>query len=425
VSSEELERRTIRRVGWRVVPLMALVFLTGHLDRVNIGFAALRMNEDLGFSNTVFGTGAGFFALGYVLAAIPSALMLHRIGARRWIAIMMLAWGLCSAATAFVTTPSQLLFVRALLGAAEAGFAPGAIYFFSRWFPGEYRGRVLGAFLLINPLAFVVGGPVSAALLTWDGIGQLAGWQWLFLIEALPTIPLALIVLRYLDSGPHEAQWLRIEERVWLESRLEAEARASHADRENGALRQVIRLPRVWHLCALSLAFSTAGVGIMFFLPLIVRATGFSQSVTGWVVTLPAIVGGLSLPLWGRWTDRAISREYVVAAACAMLAFGLACAALTLPSHWAILALCIAMAGYNGCVVAFWPLAPAFLVGALAAAGIAVINVVGNLGIFFGPALLGWMTDRTGSHASGLACLSLAATVAVILALQARKESAP
>lgn len=412
----DIESRTLRKVWRHSVPIMALVFLTAHLDRVNIGFAALQMNEDLGFSNTVFGFGAGFFAVGYALFAIPSTLLLHRFGARRWIAAIMIAWGLLSASTALVTTAESLLLVRALLGMAEAGFAPGVILFFGEWFPSEYRGRVLGSFLLINPLAFVIGGPVSSLFLSWDGVWGLAGWQWLFVMEALPTLVLAFAVLRLVTDAPTQAHWLTPRERQWLSERLAREHRRISAGVPDlRPVRNTFRKPRVWVLAAANVGMGTAGIGVMFFIPLIIQSTGFSAVGTGFVTALPAIVGGLSLPLWGRWTDRARSRETVVAVACSALALGLLGAAILLPSYWAIAALCLAMAGVNGAAVAFWTLPSAFLIGAGAAAGIAFINIAGNLGVFMGPALLGWTTDQTGTHSAGLMCLAATAAVAAAI----------
>lgn len=406
-----IERETMNKVWRHSVPLLMICLLFNYLDKVNLSFAALTMNQALGFSNTVFGAGAGFFAIGYALFAIPSTLLLHRLGARRWMSIMMVSWGLFSASTAFVTTPQQLFTVRLLLGMAEAGFTPGAILYFSYWFPSEYRGRVLGLFLLILPLGLIVGGPAASALFTLNGVYGLAGWQWLFLVEALPTLGLALAVLFLLTDKPADARWLSQPQKDWLVARLRIPTATHQAESSLSAFTN----PRMWTLAAANLTLSTSGIGAVIFLPLIVKSIGFSVSTTGWIVALPGVMAGLTLPLWGWWADRARSRELVVAVACCTIAVGLAGAALLLPSYWAIAALSVAMVGFNGCMAAFWVLPTSFLFGASAAAGIAFINIVGNLGTFTGPYLLGWLSDRTQSHATGLTCLAVIATLAAVI----------
>jgi ACS family tartrate transporter-like MFS transporter len=413
----EIERTTIRKVWWHSVPLLMICLLFNYLDKVNLSFAALTMNQELGFTNTTFGAGAGFFAIGYALSAIPSTLLLHRLGARRWMSIMMVAWGLCSASTAFVTTPQQLLTVRLLLGMAEAGFTPGAILYFTYWFPSDYRGRVLGLFLLILPLGLIVGGPAASGLLALNGWHGLSGWQWLFLIEALPTLVLALAVLFWLTDRPSNAGWLSDAEKSWLNARLDSEQRRVTATTSWSAF----TLPKTWMLAAANLTVGTAGIGAIIFLPLIVKSIGFSVTATGWIVAVPGVLAGLTLPLWGFWADRARNRESVVAAACCFIALGLVGAAALLPSPWAIAALSVAMIGFNGSLVAFWVLPSTYLVGASAAAGIAFINIVGNLGTFTGPYLLGWLADQTHSHAIGLTCLAIIAAVsASIMAAQVK-----
>ena len=420
----QVEYQTMKKVWRRSVPLLMICLLFNYLDKVNLGFAALTMNQELGFSNTVFGAGAGFFAIGYALFAIPSTLLLHRLGARRWMAIIILAWGLCSASTAFVTTPQQLFCVRLLLGMAEAGFTPGAILYFSYWFPSEYRGRVLGMFLLILPLGMIVGGPAASALFSLNGLFGLAGWQWLFIVEALPTLGLALAVLFLLTDRPDTARWLSFAEKDWLNERLASEQPNT---RNGNSTWHAFTDARMWKLAIASLTMNTAGVGALIFLPLIVKSIGFSITHTGWIVALPGVFAGLTLPLWGIWADRARSREMVVTFACCTIAVGLAGAAASLPSIWAIAALCLAMVGLNGSLVAFWTLPSSFLTGASAAAGIAFINIAGNMGIFTGPYLLGWLADRTQSHSVGLTCLAvIAALAAAIMSVQLGiRRSAP
>jgi ACS family tartrate transporter-like MFS transporter len=412
----DIERTTIRKVGWRIVPLMALVLLFNYLDKVNIGFAAVTMNKDLGFSNTVFGAAAGFFAFGYALFGIPSTLLLHRVGARRWISVIMVAWGLCSAATAFVSTAREMLIARFILGVAEAGFTPGMIFYFSQWFPSRYRGRVLGAFLLIYPFSLVIGGPFSATLFSLNGLLALHGWQWLFLIEALPTVALAGVVFVMLKNSPDEATWLSPAERTWLQTSLASEnARIENATTGSSLWRQ-LQSNRVWLLVAVNVGLSTSGIGAYFFMPLIIQSMGFSVRNTGLLVALPGIAATLILPLWGIWADRARHRETVVAVACALITLGLLGAAPLLPSAWAIIPLSIAMVGFFGGLVAFWTLPSQFFIGASAAIGIAFINIMGNLGTFTGPYLLGWLSDLTGTYEVGLMSLAAIAAGTAIIA---------
>lgn len=417
-ASSALERRVIGKVWRRIVPLLSLALLCAYLDRVNIGFAALTMNEALGLTNTTFGFAAGVFAVGYALFAIPSTLMLHRFGARRWIAFIAIVWGVCSAATAFVSTAPELFVVRFLLGAAEAGFAPGAILCFTIWFPSAYRGRVLASFLLISPLGFLVGGPLSSLLLSLDGLHGFAGWQWLFVVEAAPTLLLALALLVWLPDAPSRVHWLNAKEKAWLEGILAAERDAiTEARPAAGSVRGAFLDVRVWLLVAVNLAAGTAGIGATMFLPLIVQSMGFSTWEAGFVVTLPALAGGLSLLVWGVVSDRAKNRSLVIAMACAVLATGLLAGALVLPSQWAIAALCLAMAGYNGAVVALWTLPNTFLTGAGAAVGVSIVNVASHLGAFTGPVLLGAVADGAHSYASGLVGLAASAALAIGLAL--------
>ena len=427
VPTADLEARAMRRIGWRIVPLAALMLLCAYMDKINVGFAALQMNADLGLSGAAFGLGAGAFAFGYALFALPSTMLLHRFGARRWLSLIMVLWGLSSAATAFVTNVETLVIVRFALGMAEAGFSPGIILYFSYWFPEAYRGRVLGWFLFVHPLALVVCGPLSGMLLTLDGQFGLAGWQWLFLVEAAPSVIVALIAFRLLTDRPDQAAWLPADEKAWLGARLAEEAATIEAtSRGRMSVRDALLEQRVWLLGFVNLAVGTAGIGLIFFTPLIVRSIGFSDVGTGLMVALPGLIGGLTLPLWGWWTDRARSRERVVAVACLLLAVGLAAMALLLPSPWSIVPLCIAMIGFNGMIVAFWTLPSSFLVGVGAAAGIAAINIAGNLGTFSGPYLLGWVSDMTDDYALGLSLLAgiaLAAAGGILLNPRLRPEA--
>lgn len=408
------ERIPALTIWLRIVPLLMAVMFFAYLDRVNLGFAAVTMNHDLGLTNTQFGTAAGIFALGYALAGIPSTLMLHRWGARRWISLTLLIWGVCSAATAFVRRPEELFGARLLLGMAEASLAPGTVVYISQWFPGTYRGRVLGTFYMIIPLSQFLGGPLSSVLLAADGRLGLAGWQWLFIVEALPTLALAALVLQLLPETPAHVRWLSDQQKRWLTASLAAERPG--AELQHGQdVWQTFRDRRVWLLAAFCAGLGTSGIGAIIFLPLIVRSMGFSVWATGFVSSVPAAAAAAVMPLFGLWADRSHSRARVVAAGCGIIACGLLGAAVLLPSPWAIAPISIALAAFFGCLPAFWTLPAAFLSGAGAAAGIAFINIAGNLGQFAGPYILGKLSDISRTYTHGLLCLAVIAAVSAAL----------
>jgi ACS family tartrate transporter-like MFS transporter len=421
-ASSALERRTLGKAGRHIMPLMAAALLCAYLDRVNIGFAALTMNADLGLTNTDFGLAASSFAIGFALFAVPSALIQHRIGARRWIAALAVAWAIASASTALARNAQELLAIRFLVGVAEAGFAPGAVIYFSSWFPSEYRGRVIGAFLLISPLGFLVGGPLSSLLLTWHGWLGVDGWRWIFIVEAIPSLFIAAAIFLLLPDTPSDARWLTAEEKTWLNRRLaderaRVERNEANAPGKSQGRWRALRDVRVWLLFAVNLAIGTAGVGITYFMPLIVRAMGYSDFTTGFVVAIPAVAAGLTLPLWGWWADRAKDRAGVVSTAIMIMGLGLAGAAWLAPSSWALIPLALALIGFNGAIVAVWTLPPMFLVGAAAAFGIALIKTANSLGAITGPTIQGALTDLTGAHNAGLAALAAITLASVLLML--------
>lgn len=409
---ENIERQTMKKVWWRIAPLLAVVTFFSYLDKVNVSFAAVTMNQALGFSNTVFGAGSGFFALGYMTFAVPSTLLLHRLGARRWISLIMIAWGLCSAATAFVTTPEEFFLVRFLLGMAEAGFVPGTILYFSYWFPSEYRGRVLSSILFILPLGQIIGGAASSLLLSHDVLLGLAGWQLMFLVEALPTLLLAVAVFCYLRDRPADAHWLSSLEKDWLGQRLADEERRVVSSQGALSVGRTFANKRVWLLVAFNLGINTAGIGAMMFLPLMIRTMGFSIWETGFISALTAAIAAIGIPLWGFWADRSRSREIVVAAASFTVAAGVFGTAELMPSPWALGPICLVFIGFFGYLPAFWTLPSSFLTGASAAAGIAFVNIAGNLGLFTGPAIIGWTKDLTGDYRLGLNCMAVTAICA-------------
>lgn len=419
------ERATLVKVWRHIVPLLGLVLFLNYLDKVNIGFASLQMNRDLKLSNTAFGVAAGLFAIGYALAAIPSTVLLNRFGARRWVSLVMVIWGLCSAATAFVATRSELYLARIALGAAEAGFTPGVIFYLNSWFPSAYRGRVLGSFLIILPVALMVGGPLSAMLLSVHGSFGLEGWQWLFLAEGLPSAALAGLVFAFLADSPRTAHWLSAAERAWLTQELAAEdLRISGGLRSQTRIREALTRPRVLILALAYHGIAASGTGAIIFLPLVIRSMGFSTSITGVIAALPALVSALSLPLWGLWSDRASDRSLVVAASCLAITTGLLGTAALFPSPTALLPLTLALIGFFGSVAPFWTLPSSILTGAAAAAGIAAINVAGNLGSFSGPALFGWLADHLRSYTAGLIGMAMLAAASGVLMAGTRRMKA-
>ena len=397
-----LERQTMAQVWWRIVPLLAGALTLEALDRGNLALAAVQMKQALGLSNTAFGVAGGFVGIGYAIAAVPSTLALQRVGARRWMSLLMLVWGLCSAGTALVSNRGELAFARILLGVAEAGFSPGLILYLTFWLPSEYRGRVLASILTVYSLVTVIGGPIGSGLLSLDGFLGLAGWKWLFIVEGLPTVVLACVFFRFLPDRPADARWLTTPQRDWLIERLDAQAQS--VARVQGHRIGWRALTNVWVflLAVAFLGMLTSGGVLGSFLPLIVRSMGFSVGQVGFVLAVPHLVAIVSQPLWGFWSDRAQRREIVVVTGCLMQALALCCAGALLPSPWALVPVTVATIARLGTTAPFWTLPPAFLTGNSAAAGIALISLTGMLGGFTGPSLMGWASDATGSYSGGL-----------------------
>lgn len=422
MASNDIERRLMAKIWWRIVPLISAGLLLNLLDRTNIAFAGLQMNEALGLSNSAFGLVAGFFAIGVLLFGLPSTLLLERLGARRWIGGTLIAWGLFSGATAFARNLHEVLLLRLLLGVAEAGFVPGIILYFSYWFPSAYRGRVLGAFIFMQPVALILGSPVCGALVA-HGLLGLAGWQLMFVAEALPTLLLGAVVYRLLPAKPSEARWLSPSESQWLQARLQSERRADPPDEVGGAIWRALSKPRVWIMAGVYLAIVTSGTGLIFFLPLIIRSMAFSILQTGFIAPLPWVVGAMAMPLWGLWVDRVEDRETVVAVTTGLLTIGLLLTAMVMPSRWAIAPFTLAVVGLCGFLPTFWTVPYWILTEEIAAAGIGFINIIGNSGNFFGPYLLGWLTDATGGYGGGLVGMAAFAALGTILLLAQKRLS--
>jgi MFS transporter, ACS family, tartrate transporter len=414
---EPLERETLNRVAWRLMPLLMLGYFCAYLDRVNVGFAGLTMNKALGFSSAVFGFGGGVFFVGYFLAEIPSNLILNKVGARRWIARILLTWGVISALTAFVWNDWSFYGVRFLLGLAEAGFYPGIVLYLTWWFPSYYRARMQGIFQSASVISLIVGPPVSAWLLTLDGAWGLQGWQWLFLVEALPPIIMCFAVWFLLTDHPHDAQWLRPEQREWLQSRLDSEE-AQRDSVHRYELREALLNPRVWLLTLVYFGQNVSNYGLLIFLPQIVRSFGVSTQMTGYVSAIPFVFAAFAMIYWGLRSDRSGKRSLYVASACTLCAAGLAACTFIGTGHpvWMMVALILGTMGQQSIAPTFWPLPTAMLTGVAAAGGIALINAVGNLGGFLGPYMFGLIKDATGGS-DLLALLALAAAPAISAAV--------
>ncbi|HTA71508.1 MAG TPA: MFS transporter [Bryobacteraceae bacterium] len=414
--TQGLETQTIRTVFIRLMPLLMACYLLAYLDRINIGFAAVTMNHDLHLDAYYYGLGAGLFFWGYFFFEVPSNLMLERFGARRWIARIMVTWGLVSMGTAFIQGRAGFLALRFILGVAEAGLFPGVILYLTYWFPAIYRGRIIAAFMVAIPLSLAVGSPISTAILAMGGIAGFKGWQWLFLIEGAPTILLAVIVLLVLPDRPRDAGWLAEDQKQWLEETLDREQKAVQSTHGVSFWRTFID-PRVLGLSFIYFANLTTNLGLAFFLPQMIKEIGFGTVQSGLVTSIPYVLGAIGALAWGYVSDRYNERRISLFLALVVSAVGLAGAGFlgnTLP---AVAWMSVAAIGIYGAKAPFWPLPSMFLTGSAAAGGIALINSVGNLGGFAGPYIMGWVKDATGSFKAGLYVLAGFGIAAAIVTL--------
>jgi ACS family tartrate transporter-like MFS transporter len=421
-ATSAIERRTIAKVSWRLLPLVALAYCIAYIDRSNISFAALTMNKDLGFSAYIYGWGAGIFFFGYFLFEIPSNLILEKIGARIWIARIMITWGIISGLTALITGTTSFLIIRFLLGAAEAGFFPGMILYLTYWFPAEYRGRVISTLFIAQPVANAAASIASAAILDMDGMLGIKGWQWIFIIEAIPAVLLGLVILRIMTDRPGHADWLAEDERSWLQARLDGESRQVES---TGRMTWTKALadPRVVALSLIYLMSVTANYGIVFFMPQIIKGIGLSNMMTGLLSSLPYVVGTVGLLAWGWSSDRNKERRWHLIAASTVGALGLAFAGWSGASYWALLGMSAATVGIYGSRAAFWPMPSLFLTGTAAAGAIAMINAVGNLGGYVGPFVVGWIKDSTQSFGAGLYFLAACSLMAAVITFFAARAA--
>ncbi len=419
-----IERRTMRKVYIRLLPFAFTLYLICYLDRANIGFAALAMNRDLGFSSYVYGLGAGAFFWGYFLLEVPSNLILERVGARRWIARIMITWGIVSGCFAFVQGPITFFTLRFLLGLAEAGFVPGMILYFTYWFPPYHRARVVAGFMAAIPASIGLGAPVSTALLGLDGTFGLAGWKWLFLAEAAPAVLLGIAVLFYLTDRPAVANWLEPDERQWLGAVMAEEKRLVDAEHRVSVWQSLIDR-RVLTLGFIHFAQAGVSVSIAVFVAQMIKQLGLTNMQTGWVTAIPFVCGTIGILIWGRLSDRMNERRWNLAGACLCMAAGLAAAGALQGSFWSIAGLSLAMVGLYAGNAHLFPIPSMFLTGAAAASGIAWVNSLGILAGGVTAPTIGWIRDLTGSFAGGLYFLAaLSLLGAAVTAIAVRETAA-
>ena len=398
----DAERRAFTKAAWRLVPFLTVAYLLNYMDRTNVGFAALAMNREIGLTATQFGFGAGLLFFGYSVFEIPSNMALYRFGARRWIARIMISWGIISAATAFITGPQSWYALRLLLGIAEAGFFPGITFYLATWFPAEYRARMLAWFLVAIPASTVVGGPLSGMLLQLDGFGGLAGWKWLFVIEGLPAALLGVAALWVLPDRPDAAAFLSEEERRLVRARILGERR----DKEMRHLLPALKDTRVLVLAVAQFGFTAGSYGVGIWLPQIIKDTQLSNLAVGFVTGACYVVASVAMIVWAARVDRTGKKIRNLTLACLVASVGLVLAIVS-GNFWLSLAwITLALIGITSARAIFWTIPTRFLTGRAAAGGLAFINSVGTLGGFVGPYAVGWLRDATGSFSAGLLAMA-------------------
>jgi ACS family tartrate transporter-like MFS transporter len=420
----EFDAATMRKVSRRLIPFLFALYVAAYLDRINIGFAQLQMKGALGFSDTVYGLGTGIFFIGYFLFEVPSNLILARTGARVWIARIMITWGAISSAMVIVRTPESFYALRFLLGVAEAGFFPGVIYYMSGWFPAAARAAAVARFMTAIALSGIVGGPLSGALFTLDGMAGLAGWQWIFLAEGIPSLVLGVTTLLFLTDRPEKAQWLSPAEREHLAAMMRAEAddvtRQGHV-----SVRHALLHPTVWRLSLLSFTLQVGLYSVSFWLPQIVKSfSGFDNVTVAIVSAIPYVVAGGAMVMVGGHSDRSRERCLHIGGAALIGAIGIATTAYVDSPVPGLIALSVAAAGIFSSFPVFWSLPTAFLSGTAAAGAIALINSLGSLGGFVGPYLIGYIRDATGGFKGSLLTIAGILLCGAALAVGLRRSPA-
>jgi MFS transporter, ACS family, tartrate transporter len=401
----------------RLIPFLFVLYLVAYLDRINVGFASLQMNHELGLSESVFGLGAGLFFLGYSLFEVPSNLLLERVGARRWIARIMISWGVAAMAMTLVRGAASFFTVRFILGMAEAGFFPGVILYLTFWFPAREQARAVALFMTATALAGIIAGPVSGALLELHGFAGLSGWQWLFILEGLPAVILGVLVWRYLPDRPENAVWLEVDERDALSMRLEQERRLSTHIRQR-SLGEAISNSKVWILSLIYFAIVFGLYGVTFWLPQIIQGFGHrSDFEIGLLSAIPFVGAAVAMVFAGIASDRSGERRWHLAFCATVGAAGLMLASMTHAPLLSLGALSIAAAGISGTFGPFWAMQGEFFSGTAAAGAIALVNSIGNLGGFAGPFIVGMVKQRTHSFAGGMIVMAASMVAAGVIAL--------
>jgi MFS transporter, ACS family, tartrate transporter len=419
-----MESAALRKVGWRLIPFLWLMYVAAFLDRASIGFAALQMNRDLGFSASVFGLGAGLFFIGYCLFEVPSNLLLHRMGGPRWLARIMLSWALVAGAMAFIGGVRSFYTLRFLLGVAEAGFFPGIIYYLTHWVPAVQRGRLIATFMTAIPVSTALGGPLSTAILSLDGAWGIAGWQWLYILETLPSVILGLMTLAYLPATPAAARWLTQGEKARLIEVLEAE-RLHEARGSVLSVRRSLASPEVLRLCLCYFGVELALYGVIFWIPQVFGEMHMGAAQLGWAVAIPYSCAALGMVWWSRHSDRHGERIWHLLAASFAGFLGLAISAVFSDSPAiSLLGITVGATGTLAVLPIFWTRPPALLGGAAAAGAIALINAVGNLGGFVGPYVVGALKEATGGFTSGLLLAAAGVLMTGILTMLLSRQPA-
>jgi MFS transporter, ACS family, tartrate transporter len=415
---QAVEKSCMRKIYLRLLPFAILSYLLAYIDRINSSFAALTMRGDLKMTAAEYGFAVGTFYWGYFLFEVPSNIVLEKVGARLWIARIMISWGILAGLTACVVGPTSFGAVRFLLGSAEAGFFPGILLYFTYWFPTYHHGRIASGFLIGLPIAVAAGAPVSTALLGLSGLWGLKGWQIMYIAEAIPTVLIGVLTFFVLTDRPSQATFLTDEEKAWLTKTLDGERSAKEAVRKFSFL-DGLRNPKVLLLSLNYFGIGVASLGIVFFVPQIIKEIGVTSNMTvGWLTMIPYATGAIGLVGWGRISDRMNERRWNLLGACVVSAIGLTMAATTMGSWWSMVGLSVATFGFYGSKGPFWSMPPMFMTGTAAAASIAWINSIGNLGGFFGPWYVGVIRDWTGGYAGGIYGLAfLCLLSAVVCAL--------
>ncbi|MEY9625793.1 MFS transporter [Sinorhizobium fredii] len=416
-SDRSVEDRAYGKVFWRIIPFLMLCYVVAYLDRVNVGFAKLQMSSELGLSEAAYGIGAGIFFIGYFLFEVPSNVILNKVGARVWIARIMITWGVISAAFVFTTSDTVFYILRFLLGVAEAGFFPGIILYLTTWYPAHRRAKIITIFMSAIPISSIFGNPLSGLLMdSFHGTHGLSGWQWMFLIEAIPAIIFGIATFFYLDDTIGHAKWLSKEEKKLLAANIDAENRSKSSSPHS--IKGTLTDPRVWLMCLIYFCFVLGQYGLNFWMPTLVKATGVTGNLNiGLISAIPYICTFVAMLALGRSSDRFRERRWHLVVPAVVAAGGFIAATMATSTSLAIVFLSLAAAGAISCAPLFWSLPTAFLAGTGAAAGIAWINSVGNLAGFLGPFLVGYLKDFTGSNSAGMYLLATALIIGSLAVL--------